>query len=82
MRRSAAAAGKPADAGSPNEPQDVLRALENRLNDLEHMVQGLQDSVHREGRRQEKRIARLEAGIEPAELTRAPSEDAPQEPAE
>jgi hypothetical protein len=40
------------------------------------MVQGLQDSVHREATRQGKRIADLEARVEPAALGRALSDDA------
>jgi hypothetical protein len=39
-------------------------------------VQGLQDSVHRDVVRQDKRIAALEAQIEPAALSRALSKDA------
>ena len=43
---------------------------------MEALVQGLQDSVHRESTRQSKRIAELEARIDPAALHRALSEDA------
>ena len=56
--------------------QDELRALETRIADLEQLVQGLQDSVHRESTRQGRRIAELEAQIQPAVLGRALSEDA------
>jgi hypothetical protein len=53
-----------------------LRALEHRIAHLENLVQGLQDSVHRESTRQTDRIAALEAQIRPADLARALSEDA------
>jgi predicted translin family RNA/ssDNA-binding protein len=56
--------------------RDQLRNLETRLEHLESLVQGLQDSVHRESSRQSKRISDLEARIEPAALGRALSEDA------
>jgi len=39
-------------------------------------VQGLQDSVHRESSRHAKRIAELEARVQPAALGKALSEDA------
>ena len=56
--------------------EDELRHLGERLGHLEHLVQGLQDSVHRETTRQDERIAELEAQIRPGELARALSEDA------
>ncbi len=40
------------------------------------MLQGFQDSVHRESLRQNGRITELEARIQPSELNRALSEDA------
>lgn len=61
-------------AGDPR--QDELRALEARIAHLEQLVQGLQDSVHRESRRLSKRLAELEARVQPAALGRAMSEDA------
>ena len=57
-------------------PQDELHALEARVGHLEQLLQGLQDSVHRESTRLSKRIAELEAQIEPAALGRALNEDA------
>ena len=53
-----------------------MGALEVRMAHLEQLVEGLQDSVHREMLRHEKRIADLEARIEPAELGKALSRDA------
>ncbi len=60
---------------SPPE-QDQMRALEARISHLESLVQGLQDSVHRESSRHAKRIAELEARIEPGALGKALSDDA------
>ena len=60
-------------AGS--EPEQ-LRALEARIEHLEALVQGLQDSVHRESTRHAKRIDELETRIQPGALGRALSDDA------
>jgi hypothetical protein len=54
---------------------DQLQALEVRIAHLEQVVQGLQDSVHREWTRQGKKISELEARTQPAALARALSED-------
>jgi hypothetical protein len=61
---------------SPSSDADRVRALETRLAHLEQLVQGLQDSVHRESSRQAKRIADLEAAIQPGTLGKALSADA------
>ncbi len=63
-------------AGMPNTHPPQLEALQMRIADLEHMVQGLQDAVFREGQRHEKRIAELEARTDPAALAVALSKDA------
>ena len=63
-----------ADAGEP--PTDQLRALEARVADLEQMVEGLQDSVHRESERHGKLIAELQAQTQPASLGAALARDA------
>ena len=55
--------------------QDRLRALEARMNHLEQLVQGLQDSVHRETSRTEKRVADLETQIQPGAIGKALSDD-------
>ena len=55
---------------------DELRALETRITHLEQLVEGLQDSVHREATRLGKRVGELEARIQPDALGRALSEDA------
>jgi hypothetical protein len=55
---------------------DELRALEARIAHLEQLVQGLQDSVHRESTRLTERMGELEARIKPAALARALSKNA------
>jgi len=78
MRR-AGATRDPRPAGDTASEQPItLAALESRIVALEAMVQGLQDSVHRESTRQSRQIADLEARMEPATLAVALSRDARQ----
>jgi hypothetical protein len=56
--------------------ENELRALEARVTHLERLLEGLQDSVHRESTRVGKRVDELEARIQPGTLGRALSEDA------
>lgn len=71
---------KPADDAAyhpvSDSEQEQLRVLEGRIEHLEALVQGLQDSVHRESTRHAKRIDELEARIQPGALGRALSDDA------
>ena len=64
----------------PSPPEDLSRhrmdALERRVADLEGLVEGLQDAVHRESVRRDDQAARLERKVEPRELARALSDDA------
>ena len=64
----------------PSPPKDVARhrmdTLEGRVADLEGMVEGLQDAVHRDSVRRDEQSARLERKVEPRELARALSDDA------
>jgi hypothetical protein len=76
IRRAAAAADEPPTRPPINQRHDELRALETRVSHLEKLVQGLQDSVHRESMRHSRRLNELEARIEPAALRKAMSEDA------
>lgn len=62
------------DAGDPDRAQVVL--LQERIAHLEHLLEGLQDSVHRESERHGKRIAELEARMQPGALGEAMSKDA------
>ena len=64
-------------AAATSDPrQEELRALEARVAHLEQLVEGLQDSVHRELTRVSKRMAELEARMHPAALGKALSDDA------
>lgn len=53
-----------------------IEVLEQRVDQLEALLEGLQDAVHRESVREDKRIATLEKRSEPAEVSRALSQDA------
>ncbi len=74
--RAATASGEPAEPPPADTAQDRLRALEARIEHLEALVQGLQDSVHRASSRHDKRISDLETRIQPATLGKALSDDA------
>jgi hypothetical protein len=76
LRRVFADADERVKATTSRPGQDELRALEARITHLEQLVEGLQDSVHRESTRLGKRVGELEARIQPAALGRALSEDA------
>jgi vacuolar-type H+-ATPase subunit I/STV1 len=60
----------------PRQPPQELRPLEERLQHLEALVEGLQDALHRESMRHDERIAELERKTEPEELAKALSADA------
>ncbi len=76
IRRGSPDAGEPALSTTGGPGQDEPQALEARVAHLEQLVQGLQDSVHRESKRLSKRIGELEARVQPAALGRALNEDA------
>ncbi len=76
LRRAAAAADRPASSSTVNADPDEIRRLEVRIAHLEQLVEGLQDSVHRESERRSKLIAELEARIQPAAMGAALSRDA------
>jgi uncharacterized coiled-coil protein SlyX len=67
---------EPGKSPSADPGQDQVRALESRVAHLEQLVEGLQDSVHREASRTAKRIAELETRTQPGALGKAMSEDA------
>ncbi|MGZ4218720.1 MAG: hypothetical protein ACXVHB_08130 [Solirubrobacteraceae bacterium] len=74
--RRAAATGDRQDARAGDPPPDRLPALEARVAHLERLVEGLQDSVHRESDRHSKLIADLQAQIQPGAMSAALAEDA------
>ena len=57
------------------QPADLQR-LSERLGHLEALVEGLQDSVHRDSVRHEERLAELERMMQPEALAKALSDDA------
>jgi hypothetical protein len=76
IRRVSNTADEAAKGTADAPERDQLHVLETRVEHLEALVQGLQDSVHRESSRQAKRITELEARIQPDALGRAASDDA------
>jgi len=82
LRRSGPSADA-ADRGSTADPQDGhatqddrVDALEARIAHLERLVEGLQDSVHRESERHAKLIGELQGQIQPGAMGAALAEDA------
>ena len=75
VRRTAAARDRP-DPRSADPDSDPLQSLEARVAHLERLVEGLQDSVHRESDRHSKLIAELQAQVEPGAMAAALAEDA------
>jgi vacuolar-type H+-ATPase subunit I/STV1 len=57
-------------------PDDRVDALEARIAHLERLVEGLQDSVHRESERHAKLIAELQGQIQPGAMGAALAKDA------
>jgi uncharacterized coiled-coil protein SlyX len=55
---------------------DRVEALERRMAHLEQLVEGLQDSVHRESERHSKLITDLQAQVQPGAMGAALAEDA------
>jgi hypothetical protein len=82
VRRSSAAAAASArrstvDPRADRDPRDdEVRALDARIAHLERLVEGLQDSVHRESERHGKLIAELRAQIQPGAMGSALADDA------
>jgi hypothetical protein len=71
------AAGTPESRrAAPRTEDEELQALAIRITHLEQLLQGLQDSVHRESKRMGDRIAELEAQMDPATLGKALSDNA------
>jgi uncharacterized coiled-coil protein SlyX len=65
----------PTEADKP-QAEERLRSLEARVAHLEGMVEGLQDSVHRESGRHSQLIADLQAQVEPGAMGAALADDA------
>ena len=56
--------------------QGRIQALEARLSRLEQLVEGLQDSVHRESERHSKMINDLQEQVRPETMSASLAEDA------
>jgi hypothetical protein len=76
IRGAAESIDHPTDSRGRYPDRDRLPALEERITRLEALVQGLQDSVHRESSRQSERITELEGRIQPRAVGKALSDDA------
>jgi hypothetical protein len=50
--------------------------LQDRIERLERVVEGLQDALYSESRRQNDRVDELRCRLEPSEIARALSDDA------
>jgi hypothetical protein len=70
LGRRGRAVQAPADA-----QERRIESLEKRVDQLEALLEGLQDSVHRESVREGGRIGALEKRTEPSEISRALSRD-------
>ena len=73
MRRAAAARERPNSDEGPD--VDRVQALEARVAHVEQLLEGLQDSVHRESERHAKLIAELQDQVRPEAMRAALAED-------
>jgi hypothetical protein len=76
VRRSAPGADRLDRRSTADTRDDRVPVLEARIAHLERLVEGLQDSVHRESERHSKLIAELQAQLEPGTMGAALAEDA------
>jgi hypothetical protein len=75
-RRAADSSGKAPRTTAPQNDTTALEVLQTRVEHLEQLVEGLQDSIHRESERQGGRITEFETRMEPAAISVALSKDA------
>jgi uncharacterized coiled-coil protein SlyX len=76
IRRIEASPQKPSASVNDGPLAPRVDALEARMAHLEQLLEGLQDSVHREAERQTKVIAELQAQVRPATMGAALRKDA------
>jgi uncharacterized coiled-coil protein SlyX len=76
VRRLATAADTSARQPTVTPQDDRVQKLEMRIAHLEQLIEGLQNSVHRESARHGKLIAELQAQIQPRAMGSALAEDA------
>lgn len=77
IRRADAERDQSSGAAGEAQPGGV-ESLEQRVTHLEELLEGLQDSVHREADRHARLIAELQAQVEPSAMSAALAEDARQ----
>jgi hypothetical protein len=65
-----------APVADPDPPAAQLEALGRRIDELEQLIEGFQDSVHRESERQGKLIAELQEQVQPGAMGAALSRNA------
>jgi uncharacterized coiled-coil protein SlyX len=75
VRRMAAARDRASAEPTPSQ-SERLDALEARVAHLERLLEGLQDSVHREAERQRHLIAELQARVAPSAMSAALAKEA------
>jgi len=76
VARPAASGDASAQRSTVDKQDDRVPSLEARVAHLERLVEGLQDSVHRESERHEGLIAELQAQIQPGAMSASLAEDA------
>jgi predicted nucleic acid-binding Zn-ribbon protein len=70
QQRRSSRAEPGSDAGDVDRERRIV-ALEQRVEELEALVEGLQDSIHREATRQDKAIEALDARTQAPAMARA-----------
>jgi hypothetical protein len=70
VQQRRAAAPETAPPGEQADHEQRIRALEERIGHLETLLEGLQDSVHREAVRREQDLEEMSAKIQPAAMAR------------
>lgn len=76
VRRSGAGSDAPDRPPTVDRQDDRVPALEARVAHLERLIEGLQDSVHRESERHARLIAELQEQIQPGVMSAALAGDA------
>lgn len=76
IRRVAERARQPGTSAAADPHATAIHALEERVAHLEQLLEGLQDSVHRESERHGRLIAELQTQVQPGAIRSALSKDA------
>ena len=74
--RRVAATQPPSEGAAGTDQSARLDAVETRVAHLEQLVEGLQDSVHRESERHARLITELQAQVQPGAMRAALADDA------